>query len=134
MDLKIPIGFNRGDEKMKTDRELQRDVMEALRWEPLLTSTDIGVTARNGIITLTGIVNSYPKKLAAERAAKHTQGVRAVAEEIEIRIDGIHYKSDSDIAAAAVDALRWCSSVPDDKIKISVESGWVKLEGEVEWQ
>jgi len=119
---------------MKTNEQLQRDVMEALRWEPALNAADIGVTARDGIITLTGNVNTYPKKLAAEQATKKVAGVKAVAEEIQVRIDGSDYKSDTDIAAAAVDALRWCTSVPDDKIKISVEDGWIKLEGEVEWQ
>jgi len=119
---------------MKTNEQLQRDVMEALKWEPILNATEIGVAAKDGVITLSGMVDSYAKKVAAEYAAKKVAGVRAVAEDIEIRPWGNNLKTDTDIAAAAVEALRWCTSVPDEKIKISVDNGWVKLEGEVEWQ
>ncbi|MDP4198602.1 MAG: BON domain-containing protein [Bacteroidota bacterium] len=118
---------------MKTNEQLQRDVMEALKWEPVLNATDIGVAARDGVITLTGTVDSYPKKLAAERAAKNVAGVKAVAEEVVVHIDGNNRRTDTEIAEAAVNALRWCNTVPDEKIKVSVENGWVKLEGEVEW-
>ena len=122
---------------MKTNEQLQRDVIEALKWEPVLgmslSATDIGVAVRDGVVTLTGSVNSYPKKLAAERAAKKVAGVKGVAEEIEVSLDGINKRNDTEIAQAAVNALRWCSTVPDDKIKVSVENGWLKLEGEVEW-
>ncbi len=113
--------------------------MDSLRWEPLLNGSsgqkaDLGVTAENGVVTLTGHVDSYPAKLAAERAAKSINGVRAVAEEIEVRLDHKNMKTDTEIAQAAVDALRWCTAVPDDRITVSVENGWVKLEGDVEWQ
>lgn len=111
--------------------------MEALKWEPLLgasmNATDIGVAARSGVITLTGSVDTYPKKLAAERATKNVAGVKAVAEEIDVHIDGTNRRNDTEIAEAAVNALRWCNTVPDDRIKVSVENGWLKLEGEVEW-
>lgn len=118
---------------MKTNEQLQRDVMDALLWEPLLNAAEIGVTAKDGIVTLTGVVDTYPKKLAAEKAAKNVYGVKAVAEEIEVKLSN-NQRTDTDIAAACVDALQWCSSVPDDKITVSVEDGWVKLEGELEWQ
>jgi osmotically-inducible protein OsmY len=119
---------------MKTNEELQLDVMDALEWEPALNATDIGVAARDGVITLTGTVDSYPKMLAAEQAAKKVFGVRAVAEEIKVKPWGSSQKTDTEIAAAAITALKWCNSVPDDKIKVSVEDGWVKLEGQVQWQ
>lgn len=119
---------------MKSNEHLQRDVMEALTWEPLLNAAEIGVTAEEGVITLTGHVDSYPKKLAAERAAKSVNGVRALAEEIEVRIGNGSRMSDTAIAEAAVNALKWCTSVPDKRITVSVENGWVKLEGDVEWQ
>gem|GEM_PF-64684 len=119
---------------MKTNEQLQRDVMDALRWEPLLNASDIGVTARDGVITLTGYVDSYPKKLAAERVAKNVAGVKAVAEEIDVHLQTSNQKTDTEIAEEAVHALRWCSNVPDDRIQVSVENGWVKLEGEVEWE
>lgn len=119
---------------MKTNEQLQRDVIDALRWEPLLNASDIGVTARDGVITLTGHVDNYAKKLAAERVAKNVAGVKAVAEEIDVHLMNGNKKNDTEIAEEAVHALRWCSNVPDDRIKVSVENGWIKLEGEVEWE
>jgi len=124
---------------MKSNEQLQRDVMDAVKWEPLLNGAstqraEIGVTADGGVVTLTGHVNSYAAKLSAERAAKGVNGVRAVAEELEVRLDGKNLKTDTELAAAAVNALRWNTSVPDDRITLSVENGWVKLEGDVEWQ
>lgn len=119
---------------MRTNEQLQRDVMDALEWEPILNASDIGVAARDGVITLTGTVDSYPKKMAADRVAKNVFGVRAVAEEISVKPWGSNLKTDTEIAAAAVNALKWCDSVPDYKIKVSVGNGWVELEGEVPWQ
>ncbi len=114
-------------------------MLDALKWEPLLngmesTKAEIGVAADNGVITLTGKVDSYPKKLTAERVAKSIHGVRAVAEEIEVHVDQANKRSDTEIAGAAVNALKWCNSVPDNRLTVSVENGWVKLEGDVEWQ
>ncbi len=119
---------------MKTNQQLQRDVVDALKWEPLLNGAELGVTARDGVITLTGHVDNYPKKLAAERAAKSVHGVRAVAEEIDVKLGAEDRVTDSEIASIAINALKWCNSVPDERITISVENGWVKLEGDVEWQ
>lgn len=118
---------------MKTNEQLQQDVIEALKWEPQLTSTDIGIAVRDGVVTLTGFVDAYTKKIAAEKAVKNVTGVRGVAEELQIRLDGKNRKSDTELATAAIDALRWCSTVPDERIKVTVDNGWIKLEGEVEW-
>jgi osmotically-inducible protein OsmY len=119
---------------MKSNEHLRRDVSESLKWEPLLHGAEIGVNAEGGVITLTGHVDSYAKKLAAERAAKSVNGVRGLAEEIEVRLATANRLSDTEIAEAAVNALRWASSIPDKRITLSVENGWVKLEGDVEWQ
>ncbi|HTN19668.1 MAG TPA: BON domain-containing protein [Pelobium sp.] len=118
---------------MKTDVQIQKDVMEELKWEPGLRTSDIGVTAKDGVVTLSGQVDSYMKKLSAERAAKRVAGVKAVAEDIQIGPSPSYAKTDSEIAAAALNALKWNSAVQDEKIKIKVEDGIVKLEGEVEW-
>ena len=118
---------------MKTDVQIQKDVMEELKWEPGLRASDIGVTAKDGVVTLSGQVDSYLKKLSAERAAKRVVGVKAVAEDIQVGSSPSYAKTDSEIAAAALNALKWNSAVQDEKIKIKVEDGIVKLEGEVEW-
>lgn len=118
---------------MKTDVQIQKDVMEELKWEPGLRTSEIGVTAKDGVVTLSGQVDSYLKKLSAERAAKRVVGVKAVAEDIQVGSSPSYAKTDSEIAAAALNALKWNSAVQDEKIKIKVEDGIVKLEGEVEW-
>lgn len=119
---------------MKTNLELQKDVQEELKWEPMLRDAEIGASAKDGIVTLTGIVDSYAKKLAAEKAAKTVMGVKAVAQEIEVKLLPVGKRSDTDIAQAALNALKWHTSVPDEKIKLKVEDGWAKVEGEVDWQ
>jgi osmotically-inducible protein OsmY len=125
---------------MKTNERLQQEVMEALSHEPLLCGAssilceELGVSAKDGVITLTGFVDSFPKKLAAERAVKSVRGVRGLAAEIEVQPNKENIRSDSEIAEEAVMALHWCDSVPDDQITVSVENGWVKLEGDVEWE
>lgn len=108
--------------------------MDELRWEPSINAADIGVAAKEGVVTLTGFVRSYPEKQSAERAAKRVNGVKAVAEEIEIRLAGISERTDSDIAKSAVAALAWNVTVPRDSVKVMVERGWVTLDGEVGWQ
>lgn len=117
---------------MKTNEELQRDVQDAIKWEPLLNAAEIGVTVKDGVVSLTGIVNSYGKKLEAEDAAKSVSGVKAVVENIQIRF-GKGITSDNDIAIDVLDALRFNWDVPDDKITVEVEEGWVSLEGEMQW-
>lgn len=119
---------------MGKDSQLQSAVMDELRWEPSINAADIGVAAKEGVVTLTGFVRSYPEKQSAERAAKRVVGVKAVAEEIEIRLAGIHERTDTDIAKSAIAALAWNVIVPRDSVKVMVEHGWVTLEGEVGWQ
>lgn len=118
---------------MKTDVEIQKDVMAELQWEPALGSTEIGVSVKKGVVMLSGVVDSYFKKLLAEKAAKRVNGVNAVAEDINVQIPGSNKRSDVDIAAAVVHALKWDSTVDESKIKVVVENGVVTLEGEVEW-
>jgi osmotically-inducible protein OsmY len=117
-----------------SDSELQREVLNELRWEPSVDAAHIGVSVKDGVVTLSGYVSSYAEKYAAERAAKRVHGVKALANELEVRLPGSGQRTDEDIAAAAVRALESNLSVPADKIKVTVSKGWVKLEGEVEWQ
>jgi len=119
---------------MKTDIQIQKDVMEQLKWEPFLNAAEIGVAVKNGIVTLSGHVDSYSKKLTAENAAKKIAGVKAVAEDIQIGVSPAFAKSDTEIAEAVLNALRWNSAVKEEKIKIKVENGNVRLDGEVEWE
>jgi osmotically-inducible protein OsmY len=118
---------------MKDEKALQRDVLDELQWEPSVEAAGIGVTARGGVVTLTGTVPSYNEKVTAERVAKRVHGVKAVANDVEVRPPGAGERTDTDIAQAAIDALRWKTSVPDERIKVSVSRGWVTLEGEVDW-
>ena len=119
---------------MKTDLQLQRDVLEELKFEPSIREAEIGVAAKGGVVTLTGFVDSYAEKFSAERTAERVAGVKAVADELKVKLPGSHQRSDTDIAHAAVNALRWDIQVPDDRIKATIEDGWIALEGEVEWQ
>jgi osmotically-inducible protein OsmY len=119
---------------MKTNAELQKDVQDAIKWEPLLNAAEIGVTVKDGVVTLTGIVDSYSKKTEAEDAAKNVAGVKAVVEKIEIKFNSRWAKKDdNEIATEVVNALKWNWQIPKDKIKAKVEKGWVTLEGELEW-
>lgn len=119
---------------MKSDYQIQKDVMEELKWQAFLKASEIGVAVKNGVVTLSGHVDSYSKKLAAENAAKKIAGVKAVAEDIEVGISPIYRRTDAEIAEAVLDALKWHTAVQEEKIKIKVEDGNVKLEGEVEWE
>ena len=119
---------------MKTDSELQRDVLDELKWEPSVNAAHIGVSVNDGVVTLSGHVSSYWEKYVAERAAKRVYGVKAVANELDVKLPGSSQRTDSDIAAAAVNALKSNFSVPPHKITVTVSKGWIKLEGEVEWQ
>src|SRR5258705_8929169 len=120
--------------KTETDSQLQRDVMKELEWEPRIDAAHIGVAANDGVITLSGSVPSYWEKYAAVKAAKRVYGVKAVVDEIDVKLPGSSERTDTDIAEAAVRALKNNLSVPDDKIKVTVRKGWITLEGEVEWQ
>jgi osmotically-inducible protein OsmY len=119
---------------MKSDAELQRDVLDELKWEPSLDAAHIGVAVKDGIVTLSGHVTSYVERFSAENAAKRVYGVTAVANEIDVKLAGSSQRTDSDIAAAAVSALKSSLVVPKEKVKVTVSKGWVTLEGEVEWQ
>ena len=118
---------------MKTNQDLQKDVQDALKWEPLLNAAEIGVTVKDGVITLTGTVDSYAKKLEAEDAAKNVAGVKVVAEEIVIKYGNTGSRTDTEIATEILNAWKWNWEVPADKIKAKVEHGWVTLDGELEW-
>lgn len=120
--------------KTETDSQLQRDVMKELEWEPRIDAAHVGVAANDGVITLSGSVPSYWEKYEAVKAAKRVYGVKAVVDEIEVKLPGSSERTDTDIAAAAVRALRTNHSVPDDKIKVTVRDSWITLEGDVEWQ
>ena len=117
----------------RTNEEIREDVVAELKWEPRIQPSEIGVTVRNGVVTLTGFVDAYTKKYAAQEAAHRVRGVKAVANDIEVRLPTAAERTDADIAAAAVRALEMDASVPIDKLDITVSKGWVTLRGEVEW-
>jgi osmotically-inducible protein OsmY len=119
---------------MKSDRELQIDVLDELRWEPGVNATDIGATVRDGVVTLEGRVDSFAEKWAAEKAVKRLPGVKALAIELEVKLPGSNERTDADIARAAENALKWDVLVPYDRIKVTVEKGFLTLEGEVDWE
>ena len=116
-----------------TDQGLKQSVLDELVWEPSVDGAHIGVTTQGGVVTLTGHVGSYAEKCAAERAAGRVSGVKAIAEELEIRyLYGVGH-GDEDIAKQALNVLNWDLSVPKDKVKIKVEKGWITLSGDVNW-
>jgi osmotically-inducible protein OsmY len=115
-----------------TDQEIQTNVMAELRWDPSVPATEIGVLVKDGVVTLTGTVDTYMKKWRAEEVAHRVTGVIAVANEIQVR--SIGERTDSDIAAAAVHALTWNSTIPQGKVHVTVDKGWITLKGDVEWQ
>jgi len=117
---------------MSDDDQLQQAVLAELSWEPSVAAAHIGVSAKDGVVTLTGHVESFAQKHAAEAAARRVGGVDAVAEEIEVRLPIDTRRSDEDIAAAAVDRLAWDVSIPRDAIQVTVEQGWLTLTGEVD--
>lgn len=121
------------DKLVKNDKQLQQDVIDDLRWDPSIDASKIGVAASTGVITLTGSVPSYFQKQNTERIVKRVAGVRAVANDIEVQLPTTTERTDSGIATAALNALKWSSAVPDENVILSVSKGWVTLEGSVEW-
>ncbi len=119
---------------MSNDNQLQQAVMDELTWEPSVSQAHIGVTAKAGIVTLTGHVDSYSEKFAAEKAAGRVKGVKAVAEELEVRLPFAVQRGDEEIAAAALHRLSWDLSVPKDSVHVLVQKGRITLTGEVEWR
>ena len=117
-----------------TDKEIQQAVLRELEWDPLVRSNEIGVSVKDGIVTLTGSVNSYGTCYYAERAAKRVAGVKAVVNDLEVHLPISGERTDEDIARAAVRALEDRITVPRDRVKVTVRDGWITLEGEVEWQ
>jgi osmotically-inducible protein OsmY len=121
---------------MKPDKELQHDVMEEIKWDPRLKSiaTQIGVTAKDSVITLSGEVDTYKKKIAAERAAQRVAGVKVVVVDIVVNPQENVSRTDVEITRAVCEALKWNSSINEDTIEVKVENGWVFLEGTTEWE
>ena len=118
---------------MKSDMELQRDILDEILWEPSTYTPDIGVIVHDGVVTLTGSVENLPAKWGAERATLRVSGVKAVANDIEVKLSTDNRRSDADIAAAATDALEWNVILPRH-LQVVVEDGWVTLNGKVQWQ
>jgi osmotically-inducible protein OsmY len=118
----------------RTDAQIQTDVLAELKWEPRISPNEIGVTVKDGVVTLTGVVGSYSKRWTAEDAAHRVRGVKAVANDIEVRLSAANERTDADIAAAAVRALEWDAFVPLNSVSVTVSKGWVTLQGEVSWQ
>lgn len=118
---------------MKNNADLQTDVQNAIKWEPLLNAAEIGVTAKDGVVSLTGVVDSYAKKTEAENAAKKVIGVKALVENIEVRFHNSYSKTDVEVANEVLTALVANWSVPDNKVTVKVENGWVTLDGDLHW-
>jgi osmotically-inducible protein OsmY len=117
----------------RTDEQIQRDVLEELKWDARVQPNEIGVSVKDGVVTLSGWVDNYTKRWAAERAAHRVRGVVAVASDIEVRLPSAAERTDSDLAAMATRALEWDAFVPIERLEITVARGWVTLRGEVEW-
>ncbi|AEA25646.1 transport-associated protein [Pseudonocardia dioxanivorans CB1190] len=118
----------------QTDQQIQREVLAELEWDARVRSTDIGVVVKDGVVALTGWVDSYAKRTAAERAAHRVRGVKAVANDIEVRLPSSAERTDADIAAEATRALAWETLVPADRIEVTVSRGYVTLRGDVNWE
>ncbi|HJV63222.1 MAG TPA: BON domain-containing protein [Albitalea sp.] len=118
---------------MKTDADLKRDVEAELAWDPAVTSSAVGVVVKDGIVTLTGHLNTFAEKYAIERALRRVAGVKAIALELDVKLSPEHRRSDTEIAASCEQALRWNTLVPLDKVRLTVDKGWVTLQGEVDW-
>ena len=118
---------------MSNDKQLKQSVLDELNWEPSINSAHIGVTTKDGVVTLLGHVETYAEKRAAEKAVLRVKDVKAVAEEIEVKLPFSVKHGDEEIASAAVDRLAWDASVPKDKVKATVAKGWLTLTGQVEW-
>lgn len=117
----------------KTNSELQTDVLQELKFEPSIDAAGIGVTAKDGIVSLTGYVKSYAEEYTAVHAAERVAGVKAVTDELKVDLPAFHVRNDQDIASAAINALKWDVWVPSDCIKLKVADGWITLDGEVDY-
>jgi osmotically-inducible protein OsmY len=118
---------------MKSDTQLKNDVLAEVKWDPIVSATDVGVIVKDGVVTLTGHLASYAEKYAAERAAQRVSGVKALAIELTVKLPAPYERTDADIAMTAESAIEWNASVPRDTIRPMVEKGWITLIGEVDW-
>jgi osmotically-inducible protein OsmY len=118
---------------MKTDSDLKKDVLDELLWDPLVPEARVGVAVNDGVVTLTGHLDTYAEKVAAKRAVERVSDVKAIALELDVIPLGLHQHSDTEIAAAAEHVLIWNTSVPQDRVRVVVEKGWVTLSGELDW-
>jgi osmotically-inducible protein OsmY len=119
---------------MKTDAQLKKDVLAELEWDPAINATQVGVAVKDGVVTLTGHLDTYAEKYAIERATQRVQGVKAIAVELDVKLSPDHKRSDSEIANAAEMAFKWHALIPAERIQVKVEKGWVTLKGEVDWE
>ena len=118
---------------MKTDSDLKKDVLAELLWDPLVPETKIGVAVNEGVVTLSGHLDTYAEKVAAKRAVERVAGVKAIAVELTVIPVGLHQRTDTEIATSIEHVLGWNTSVPQEHVKVTVEKGWVTLGGELDW-
>lgn len=118
---------------MKSDSQLKKDIEAELEWDPAINAAQVGVSVKNGVVSLSGHLDTYAEKRAVEKAVQRVSGVQALAVELDVKLAPDHVRTDAEIAAAVESALLWHSLVPHERIKVKVEKGWVNLSGEVEW-
>ena len=118
---------------MRTDSEIKSDILEELAWQPNVDETEIGVVVEDGTVMLTGVLDDYRKKVAAEDAVKNVRGVKALVGDIQVKYGANYQKTDLEISKAIVKAFEWNTAVPEDEISVEVRDGWVNLSGEVDW-
>ena len=118
----------------RNDEQIQKDVLAELKWDARVAPNEIGVAVKDGIVTLTGMVDSFAKKWAAEEAAHRVRGVKALANDIKVKLPASSERTDDDIARAVVHGLEWDAFIPIDRLDVTVSQGWVTLKGDVEWQ
>lgn len=116
----------------RSDSDIRKDILEEVEWEPSLRHDDVAIAVRDGVVTLGGFVDSYADKWRAERVVSGIRGVKAIANEIQVKLPSGSTRADPDIARAALDALAWNITVPADRVKVKVENGWITLEGDVD--
>lgn len=118
---------------MKTDADIKRDVEAELAWDPAIKASGIGVAVKDGVVSLGGHLETYSEKWAVEKALRRVQGVKAIALELDVRLSPDHVRSDTDIAQAAETALKWHTLVPVDAVRLTVDNGWITLQGDLDW-
>lgn len=118
---------------MKTDHQLKQDVTAELAWDPAIKADAVGVAVKDGIVTVSGHIDTYAEKRAIEKALRRVGGVKAIALEVDVKLSALHKRNDTELAAAIESALKWNSVVPVDKVRVTVDNGWVTLAGELDW-